>query len=260
MNGLRYSPPYSGYAQVYDRIGQRAFGERMATVVLALLSARGFAPVSVLDLGCGTGAATLSFARSGLRAVGVDVAPDMLDIAREVAASEGIPVAFLEADMRGELPLSGSFDLVTCIYDAFNYLPDETAVETFLQVAFRHLRPAGYLVFDMNTRSRLTNPTEQGVMVAGDSDDFYVTYRSWFDPTLDASPLVMTAFVRDDADCWIRYDEEHIERAWPIEDIATRLLETGFQVHEVLGYVDVTGEVQRPATENHGRVVFVASR
>ncbi len=70
----------------------------------------------------------------------------------------------------------------------------------------------------------------------------------------------MTAFVRDESGCWQRYDEEHVERAWPIERVEVWLHEAGFRVHEVLGYVDASGEVQRPAREEHGRVVFVASR
>ncbi len=57
-------------------------------------------------------------------------------------------------------------------------------------------------------------------MLAGDSDDLYVTYRSWFDSTLDASPLVVTAFVRNPDHSWTRFDEEHVERSWPIDDVA----------------------------------------
>ena len=96
-------------------------------------------------------------------------------------------------------------------------------------------------------------------MVA-DDDDLYVTYRSWFDPAMDSSPLVMTAFMRDDAGHWQRFDEEHIERSWPIEQMCGWLRSAGFRVADVVGYIDATGEVQRPAREEHGRVVFIASR
>ncbi len=44
LTTMRFSPPYSAYAQVYDRIGQRAFGERMAAVVLEVLAARSVFP------------------------------------------------------------------------------------------------------------------------------------------------------------------------------------------------------------------------
>jgi SAM-dependent methyltransferase len=256
---MRFFPPYSAYSKVYDRIGQRGFGERMAAVVLELLAARDMTPRSVLDLGCGTGSATLAFARAGLKTTGVDRSPQMLAHARKYADVEGLEIRFIEADMT-DVPLEEQFDLATCIYDAFNYLDGEQAVTRFFHNAYQRLFPGGYLVFDMNTLSRLTNSWEQGLVLAGDSDDLYVTYRSWFDPAIDASPLVMTAFVRDATGCWQRYDEEHVERAWPIAQVSSWLRDARFHVHEVLGYVDATGEVQRPAREEHGRVVFVASR
>ena len=84
---MRYWIPYSKYAQVYDRIGQRAFGERMAGVILDLLGKRRVYPRNVLDLGCGTGAATVAFARGGLKTTGVDRSPQMLEHARASAAA-----------------------------------------------------------------------------------------------------------------------------------------------------------------------------
>jgi SAM-dependent methyltransferase len=256
---MRFFPPYSAYSQVYDRIGQRGFGERMARVVLELLSERRFKPRTVLDLGCGTGSATVAFARSGLCATGVDLSPQMLDHARQFAAAQDLDIAFLQGDMTNP-DIEDRFDLVTCIYDAFNYLEDDCAVHQFFQGVVQVLEPGGYLVFDMNTQSRLMNSWEQGMVLAGDSEDLYVTYRSWFDAAIDASPLVMTAFVRDESGCWHRYDEEHVERAWPISQVCAWMQECGLTVHEVLGYVDATGEVRRPGKEDHGRVVFVASR
>ena len=256
---MRFFPPYSAYSQVYDRIGQRGFGERMAVVMLEILRARGVVPSSVLDLGCGTGSATVGFARAGLRATGVDLSPEMLVHARQYASAENVEITFIEADMT-DLHIDERFDLVTCVYDAFNYLAGEADAMRFIHGAYRLLNPGGYLIFDMNTRSRLMNSWDQGLVLAGDTDDLFVTYRSWYEPAVDASPLVMTAFVRDQSGCWLRFDEEHIERAWPIARVSDWLHEAGFRVHEVLGYNDATGQVQRPADEDYGRVVFVASR
>lgn len=256
---MRFSPPYSAYARVYDQIGQRVFGERMASVVLELLRHRSFHPASVLDLGCGTGAATIAFARSGLSATGLDRSPEMLARARAMANSAGTPVEFIEGDMT-DVHLNDRFDLVTSIYDSVNYLDGEEAFMRFARSAYRSLTANGYLIFDMNTRHRLMSSWEQGMLVAGDTDDYYVTYRSWYDEEIDASPLVLTAFVREDKNCWTRFDEEHVERSWPIALVSQWLEEAGFNFDEVVGYIDSTGDPIRPASEEHGRVVFVAAR
>jgi len=256
---MRFSPPYSAYARVYDQIGQRAFGERMAGVILAELSRLELHPGSVLDLGCGTGSATLAFARAGLRAVGLDRSAEMLERAREYGKDETLAVEFVEGDMIELDPLEPA-DLVTCIYDAVNYLAGDVELRQFFRSVYRVLSPGGAFVFDMNSRQRLMSSWEQGLMLAGDSDDLYLTYRSWYDHAIDASPLIVTGFQRQSDTCWVRFDEEHVERAWPIEDVTTWLQTSGFQVADVAGYTDATGDLARPAREEHGRVLFIATR
>jgi SAM-dependent methyltransferase len=256
---MRFSPPYSAYARIYDRIGQRAFGERMAAVVLHELAERNIVPRTVLDLGCGTGSATLAFARAGLNVTGLDRSPEMLDRSRALAHAESLDIAFIEGDMT-DLRLSMRFQLATCIYDAVNYLQNENELQQHIRTVYDTLEPGGAFAFDMNTRSRLERSWEQGLTLAGDSEDLYVTYRSWFDASLDASPLVVTGFVRNLDQTWSRFDEEHIERAWPIVDVIGWMRAAGFRVELAAGYVDSTGDLVRPAREDHGRVLFLATR
>ena len=234
---MRFSPPYSAYARIYDRIGQRAFGERLAAVILSELSALDIFPRSVLDLGCGTGSATLAFARAGLEVTGLDRSPDMLSHAQTLADESQLQVTFLEGDMT-DIALSDRFDLVTCIYDAVNYLSNEAELKRFFESVAGVLASDGAFVFDMNTRHRLMSSWEQGLMLAGDSDDLYVTYRSWFDEALDASPLIVTAFTRNPDHSWSRFDEEHVERAWPIIEVGNWLRDGGFRVEQVAGVID----------------------
>lgn len=255
---MRYSPPYADYARVYDQIGQRAFGERMATVILDQFASSGIRPETILDLGCGTGAASMVFARSGANVTGVDREPAMVARATEAAEAAQLPIELLVGDM-ADLQLDRRFDLVTSIYDAVNYLEDQSRFLCFLQTAYRMLNAGGHLVFDMNTRHRLAGSWEQGMLLAGDSDDLFVTYRSWYDEQLGASPLVVTAFVRNGT-CWQRFDEEHIERSWPINEVREWLCQVGFQIRDTAGYIDSTGDLVRPAAEQHGRVVFFATR
>lgn len=256
---MRFSRPYSAYAGIYDRIGQRAFGERMAGVILNELTRMSLQPRTVLDLGCGTGSATIAFAHAGLQATGLDRSRDMLLRANEIAEKASIPVEFIEGNMI-DLALPNRFDLVTCIYDTINYLENSDDVRLFFEAAHRTLASDGVFAFDMNTRQRLSSSWEHGLMLAGDSDDLYVTYRSWFDEAQDASPLVVTGFTRTSDMCWTRFDEEHIERSWPIEDVATWLEQAGFRIRLMVGYDDLTGNLLHPAKANHGRVLFMAAR
>ncbi len=74
---------------------------------------RGSEPqLDVLDVGCGTGFLALQLAELGHRAVGVDVADDMLQLARGKAAGAGLTARFELADAE-QLPFADAmFDLV----------------------------------------------------------------------------------------------------------------------------------------------------
>lgn len=80
-----------GDAGHYERIAGALMPA--STAVLDLAAARPWEVV--LDLGCGTGNASLEAARRGSRAIGVDPAPRLLAAARSAAAAERLDAAFL---------------------------------------------------------------------------------------------------------------------------------------------------------------------
>jgi SAM-dependent methyltransferase len=96
-------------------------------------------PARVLDMGCGTGWTTEFLHRSGYDVVGLDIAPDMIDLARTVPARRDIE--FVVADYEG-VPTLGTFDAVV-FFDSLHHAEDERAA---LQAAFDALGPAGVVV------------------------------------------------------------------------------------------------------------------
>ena len=77
---------------------------------------------SVLDVACGTGAYTREIVRWGLRGVGIDLDPTMIERARELARGEGMAAEFAAADMRDLSAYRGRFDAVTCLGNSLPHL------------------------------------------------------------------------------------------------------------------------------------------
>jgi len=100
------------------------------------------APGAALDLACGAGRNAVWLAERGWRVTGVDFSGVALGIARDLAASHGVEVEWVEGDVTGWAPPSRAFDLVCALY---LQLP---APER--RVALRHavdaLRPGGTLL------------------------------------------------------------------------------------------------------------------
>jgi ubiquinone/menaquinone biosynthesis C-methylase UbiE len=95
----------------------------------------------VLDVACGTGNLTLPAAKRGAVVTGVDIAPNLLEQARENAKREGLNVQFDEGDAE-KLPYEdGSFDAVVTMFGAmFAPQPGVTAAEII-----RVVRPCGFI-------------------------------------------------------------------------------------------------------------------
>jgi SAM-dependent methyltransferase len=93
----------------------------------------------VLDVACGTGNLALPAARAGARVTGVDIAPALLEQARERAATENLVATFDEGDCE-QLPYSdASFDVVLSMFGVmFAAHPDRAAAELI-----RVCRPGG---------------------------------------------------------------------------------------------------------------------
>jgi SAM-dependent methyltransferase len=115
-----------------------------------LAGANLFRGVRVMDFGCGTGWLTHALAQMGCHAVGVDIAPSALELARAVGqpGPAGRPAgygsaAFVPYDGH-RLPVeTGSLDRIVC-FDAFHHVRDQGA--TLAEFA-RALKDGGRAAF-----------------------------------------------------------------------------------------------------------------
>jgi len=99
-------------------------------------------PRRLLDLGVGPGWTSLMFAQRGYDVVGQDIAPAMIELARENQARAGASqLTFIVSDYES-LCFHGEFD-AAIFYDALHHAEDE---ERALAAAFRALRAGGICV------------------------------------------------------------------------------------------------------------------
>jgi len=106
----------------------------------------------VLDVACGTGNLALPAARLGAAVTGVDIAPNLIEQARETAKREGLNAQFDEGDAENLPYDDASFDAVITMFGAmFAPRPDLVAAELKRVtrpggiIAMANWTPAGFI-------------------------------------------------------------------------------------------------------------------
>ena len=97
--------------------------------------------MKVLDVACGTGNLALPAARAGADVTGVDIAPNLVEQARENAKREGLNVQFDEGDAEALPYDDASFDAVVTMFGAM-FAPRPELVAAELK---RVCRPGGFI-------------------------------------------------------------------------------------------------------------------
>ena len=104
----------------------------------------------VVELAVGTGRIAVPIAKAGLRVIGVDLSPGMLEVARCYAEREGVSelVDLRLGDLR-DPPVTERVPLVTIPFRSMLHMADDVERSRALVAAARIVEPGGRLVFDV---------------------------------------------------------------------------------------------------------------
>ncbi len=106
----------------------------------------------VLDVGCGAGLLSEAMAREGARVTALDLAPELVEVARLHLLESGLDVDYrLQSVEAIALEQPGAFDAITCM-EMLEHVPDP---ESVLQACATLLAPGGRLVVSTLNRTPL---------------------------------------------------------------------------------------------------------
>lgn len=244
---------YTSFARVYDTFMDNVPYKEWADYLQDLLREYDIWDGLILDLGCGTGSMAEELAKRGYDMIGVDNAEDMLEIAMEKRMESGYDILYLLQDMR-EFELYGTVRGIVSVCDSVNYITeDEDLLEVF-RLVNNYLDPQGVFIFDFNTEYKYKEILGERT-IAEEREECSFIWENYYDEEDQINEYVLTLFIQDDEDddLYRKYQEQHFQRAYTLEDMKKLLRRAGL-VFET-AYDAYTKE---PVTEQSERITVIA--
>lgn len=217
---------YKDLSELYDKLIYEDINyDLYCNTILSICDELKIVGNDYLDLACGTGNISVLLGKKFKNVFLVDLSEDMLMKAWNKMKENKIASKIVCQDM-SELSLNRKFDLITCMLDSTNYLiEDEDLSQYFLGVK-NHLKDNGVFIFDINSRYKLENILGNNIFTYNSEDVYYIWENIYED---DVVEMNLTFFLKD-GECYKRFDETHLERAYDEIEIEEALSDAGLKV------------------------------
>ncbi|MBT2288760.1 class I SAM-dependent methyltransferase [Paenibacillus albidus] len=218
-------------------------------------------PVTVAELGCGTGSITIPLAAAGYHMTGIDLSSDMLSVAQRKMEEQPQGRRFMrEGSVRWirqnmtEWELPEPVDSVISFCDCLNYLLEEKDIQAAFARTYAGLKPGGVFLFDVHHPNTLIRYEEEQPFILDEPSVSYI-WTCQMDVPRREIEHHLSIFARDEGQggLYRRFEETHIQRAYEPEWLAEELRKAGFS--EVLIYADFEW---MEAGEDAERLFYVA--
>ena len=213
---------YENFARVYDELMDNVPYEEWAQFILNLLQDRKITEGLVLELGCGTGKLMTLLGKAGFDMIGVDNSVEMLQIAKEKTSQDFL---YLLQDMR-EFELYGTVKAVISVCDSVNYITKKEELRKVFQLVNNYLDPEGVFIFDFNTEYKYRELIGETV-IAEDREDVSFIWFNEYDEESHLNDIDLKVFVQEEGDIYQKFQEEHIQRGYTLDEIKQLLEESG---------------------------------
>jgi SAM-dependent methyltransferase len=248
-------PFYAEYAWASDLIIDRPVRKECAAIAAWLIERNVRPGAALLDAGCGTGRYSTELARRGYVVHGIDVSPELVEVAKRSNSDTPRSVSFAVGDIL-TVP-AGRYDAILCrgvLNDIISDAERQALFDRFVQV----LQPKGVLILDVRewdaSAERKAREPVFRKRVSTDRGELTFTSVTALDPEHRRLLIAEQHALVDDGRERVA-DYQFVMRCWTGNELRSMLARCGFESVAYFGAYDAT--VEAGVTD---RVVAVAQR
>ncbi|MDD6733170.1 MAG: class I SAM-dependent methyltransferase [Lachnospiraceae bacterium] len=240
---------YTGFAQVYDTFMDNTPYKEWAERIRTILAKEGIKEGLVLDLGCGTGSLTTILSDLGYDMIGVDLSPEMLQIAQD--KRKGRDILYLCQDMR-EFELYGTVRAVVSVCDSVNYLTEDGDLTECFRLVNNYLDPSGLFIFDFNTLYKYRDVIGE-TTIAENREEASFIWENYFDEEEQLNEYELTIFAKEGNGLYRKFEEVHLQRGYTLSQMKEALKSAGME------FVDAfDSDTLKEPTDESERILVIA--
>lgn len=224
---------YEQLSKVYDIVFSRSEG------TVKFLSENVKQHDKVLDVACGTGTYTIALVEAGCVVTGIDLDPQMIDLAKEKTKSikKQHGIQFLKGDMLQlkQLFLRETFDMVFCIGNSLVHLSDRESIQSILKDIYNLLCPGGEVILQIINYDRILDKQVDALPTIMDKDKGVIFIRK-YRPSEDKEKVIFrTELLIQDHGIEEQYENEVPLVALRKNELSNMLEAAGFTISGVYG-------------------------
>ncbi len=205
----------------------------------------------VVELGCGTGTFTEAMAARGYDMIGIDNAPEMLNIASGKRERSGIPIMYLEQDMR-ELDLYSTAGTFVSVCDSVNYLTEDEDVLQMMKLVNNYLYPQGIFIFDFNTVHKYRDVIGDAT-IAENREDCSFIWENYYHEKEAVNEYDLTIFRKTENGLFERSVETHYQRGYTLPQMQAFVEKSGMKF-----ITAVDADTHEAVTDDSERIYVIA--
>ena len=243
---------YVEFATLYDELMNDFDYENWSNYIEEIFNRYKVKPTKLLEMACGTGSLSYYLAKKRYDLVCFDLSSEMLSKAYE-KLGKFKNVKLIKQNMIN-FNINEKFDSVISICDSINYIINKKDLEQCFKNVYNHLNDNGIFIFDINSFYKLKEIIGNNTFIE-DREDVFYTWQNNFNEDTNICEFFLTFFKSGENDLYYRFDEEHTERAYRVDEIIECLNNAGFK--DVNYYNEFTFD---DVSETSERINFVVKK
>jgi SAM-dependent methyltransferase len=186
----------------------------------------------IIEVGCGTGLLAKRLIAAGYDYLGVDLFPEMIEIAKKETGSE----RFVQGDMRN-LRIDEAFDCALITGRSIAYVTENAGILSAFSGISRILTAKGVLVFDAFDASRIFGDFREETEQVVETGTRKITRKNFLKKNLSTGWTwdFNAKYIFEENGKRMEYDDSSTLRAFTKDEIRLFLNLTGFEIREITG-------------------------